>query len=240
MSSARVSESMSLRPGRTPSASASPVVLVRFPLWARAKPLGPHRSIDRLGARPVHRAGRRGAGVADGVAAGQAEEGTVVEDRCHVPGVLDHRDRLAVGHGHPGRLLATLLGGQRSRRRCRGPRRGSGRPRRRHCRPPSPDHLRGHRGRQPLGAEVGGIRTPSHSLAPLPRRAALTWRARRRRSIDRPRASRAPTGPPAARRRRTTGGRRSRDPGRTAAMCSRRSRPRSRRTVTARAARDTR
>ena len=78
---------------------------------AEGEGVGGGVAIDGLGVAPVARPGGGVPGVADGQVAGERGQGAVVEhvgDEAHV---LDHGDRLAVAHGHAGRLLAPVLQG---------------------------------------------------------------------------------------------------------------------------------
>ena len=92
-----------------PTFSASSAVLVRLPLWPEGEAGPADRAVDGLGAVPVRGAVGRVAGVADGQVALQARQGALVEDGGDEAHVLDDHDGLAVGHGHPGRLLAAVL-----------------------------------------------------------------------------------------------------------------------------------
>ena len=98
-------------PGASRPRSASSAVLVRLPLWPRAKPARPDRAVDRLGGLPVRGPVGRVAGVADGQVPGQARERPLVEDRGDQAHVLQTVIGLAVADRHAGRLLATVLEG---------------------------------------------------------------------------------------------------------------------------------
>ena len=69
-------------------------------------------AVDRLGPRPVRRAVRRVAGVANREVPLESRQGALVEhggDQAHV---LDDRHRVAVAHRHAGRLLPAVLQGE--------------------------------------------------------------------------------------------------------------------------------
>ena len=84
-------------------------MLVRLPLWPRAKPAAP---IDRkTGWALCQVLGRRSWSSGRGRARGRPEggEGPLVEDGGDEAHVLHDRDGLAIAHGHAGGLLASVL-----------------------------------------------------------------------------------------------------------------------------------
>ena len=84
-------------------------MFVRLPLCARAKPDSSGRAIDRLGRRPVGRARRRVASVADDERAAERAKGRLVEHVTDQSVVLDDRDLLILKGGHASRLLTAVL-----------------------------------------------------------------------------------------------------------------------------------
>ena len=117
-SSAIRSLSLVTVPGSMPISAARASVLVRLPLWPRAKrhrraqvAARRGRAVDRLGVVPGGRAGGRVAGVADGEVALEAGEVALVEDVGDQAHVLDDHHLGAVADRHAGRLLAPVLEG---------------------------------------------------------------------------------------------------------------------------------
>ena len=104
----------STTPGSMPASAAKAAVLVRLPLWPRAKPPSPDSTVDRLGVVPRARSGGGVPGVADGHVALKRRQLVLIEDVGDQAHVLDDPQPLPVTDRHPGRLLAAVLQGEQA------------------------------------------------------------------------------------------------------------------------------